>query len=167
MPENYGLMACKASSHGWVSVTTTSSRSSIKDEGPIERIKGSEGAVLVVVFFVSTKKMKMKAKEKKEKRRQISFYSQLTRFCFMTHVSILLLHPLARVLKAMMAMLLMELVVLVQTCTVHSCWVREYEGFCLERNALEKKRSMKIAKVREESMANTAKMAEVKSKDLD
>ncbi|KAK2631530.1 hypothetical protein EUGRSUZ_L02787 [Eucalyptus grandis] len=65
------------------------------------------------------------------------------------------------------AMLLMELVVLALTCAVHSCWVREYQGLGAERDAVEKKRSMRIARVQEESMANAAKIAEVKAKELD
>ena len=33
------------------------------------------------------------------------------------------------------------------TCTVHSCWVREYEGLGAEKDVVEKKWSMRIAKV--------------------
>ncbi|KAI6679805.1 hypothetical protein NL676_033686 [Syzygium grande] len=130
----------------------------------------------------------------------VGFYSQLTRFCFVTHVSILLASLSGQVIGVLalftkeasslsllksrrdpkeakvlvrlecgvlMAMLLMELVVLVLTCAVHSCWVREYEGLGAERDAVEKKRSMRIARVQEESMANAAKIAEVKAKELD
>lgn len=67
----------------------------------------------------------------------------------------------------LMAMFVMQLGVLMLTCAVHSCLVREYEGLEADREALEKKRSMRISKVQEESMANAAKLAEVKSKELD
>lgn len=66
-----------------------------------------------------------------------------------------------------MAMFLMQLVLLVLSCAVHSCWVREYEGLEAEREASERKRSKRIAKVQEESMANAAKIAEIKAKELD
>ncbi|XP_022728957.1 uncharacterized protein LOC111284539 [Durio zibethinus] len=66
-----------------------------------------------------------------------------------------------------MAMLLMQLVVLVLTCTVHNFWVREYEGLEAEREATAKKRSRKVARVQEESMANAAKIAEIKAKEFD
>lgn len=128
------------------------------------------------------------------------FYSLLPRFCFVTHVSILLASLSGQALGVLvlftkeasslsllrsqrdpkeakvlvrlecgvlMAMLLMELVVLALTCTVHSFWVREYEGLGAERDAVEKKRSMRIARVQEESMANAAKIVEVKAKELD
>ncbi|GFS33768.1 putative membrane lipoprotein [Actinidia rufa] len=48
-----------------------------------------------------------------------------------------------------------------------SCWVREYEGLEAEREVSAKKRSRRIARVQEESMANAAKIAEVKAKELD
>lgn len=67
----------------------------------------------------------------------------------------------------LMAMFVMQLGVLVLTCAVHSCWVREYEGLEAEKEAMDRKRSMRIAKVQEESMANGAKLAETKSKELD
>ncbi|XVE97897.1 hypothetical protein REPUB_Repub03eG0058500 [Reevesia pubescens] len=66
-----------------------------------------------------------------------------------------------------MAMLLMQLVVLALTCTVHNYWVREYEGLEAEREATAKKRSRRIARVQEESMANAAKIAEIKGKEFD
>lgn len=65
------------------------------------------------------------------------------------------------------AMFLMQLVVLVLSCGVHCCWVREYEGLEAEREAAERKRSRRIAKVQEESMANAAKITEIKAKELD
>lgn len=67
----------------------------------------------------------------------------------------------------LMAMFVMQLGVLVLTCAVHSCWVREYAGLEAEKDAMDRKRSMRIAKVQEESMANAAKLAEIKSKELD
>ncbi|XVF35131.1 hypothetical protein REPUB_Repub18cG0118400 [Reevesia pubescens] len=66
-----------------------------------------------------------------------------------------------------MAMLLMQLVVLALTCTLHNCWVREYEGLETEREATAKKRSRRMARVQEESMANAAKIAEIKDKEFD
>lgn len=61
----------------------------------------------------------------------------------------------------------MQLVVLVLSCAVHSCWVREYEGLEAEREATARKRSKRIAKVQEESMVNAAKIAEVRANELD
>ncbi|EEF46281.1 conserved hypothetical protein [Ricinus communis] len=67
----------------------------------------------------------------------------------------------------LMAMLIMQVVVLALSCTVHSCWVREYEELEAEREATAKKRSRKIARVQEESMANAAKIAEIKANEFD
>jgi len=67
----------------------------------------------------------------------------------------------------LMAMFLMQLVVLVLSCAVHSCWLREYEGLEAEREAMARKRSRRIAKVQEESMPNVAKISDVKAKELD
>ncbi|CAI9100715.1 OLC1v1037874C1 [Oldenlandia corymbosa var. corymbosa] len=130
----------------------------------------------------------------------IGFYSQLTHFCFITHVSLLLASSIGQILAIfalftrekssisalksprdpresklmvrmecgiLMAMFVMQLAVLMLTCAVHSCWVREYEGLEAEREAMDRKRSMRIAKVQEESMANAAKLAEIKSKEFD
>ncbi|KAF7847289.1 hypothetical protein BT93_L3116 [Corymbia citriodora subsp. variegata] len=130
----------------------------------------------------------------------VGFYAHLTRFCFVTHVSVLLAALSGQVLGVLAlftkeaaslsllgsrrdpreakvlvrlecgvltAMLLMEVVVLALTCAVHSCLVREYEGLGAERDATEKKRSMRMARVQEESTANAAKVAEVKAKELD
>lgn len=66
-----------------------------------------------------------------------------------------------------MAMFLMQLVVLVLSCMVQNCWMREYEGLEAEREATMKKRSTRIARVQEESMENAAKIAEIKAKELD
>ncbi|KAJ7955980.1 putative Membrane lipoprotein [Quillaja saponaria] len=68
---------------------------------------------------------------------------------------------------ALVAMFMMQLVVLLLSCAVHSCWVKEYEGLEAEREATAKKRSRRIAKVQEESMANVSKISEVKAKELD
>lgn len=50
---------------------------------------------------------------------------------------------------------------------MHSCWLREYEGLEAEREAMARKRSRRIAKVQEESVANVAKISDVKAKELD
>ncbi|KAK6236560.1 hypothetical protein SCA6_011897 [Theobroma cacao] len=130
----------------------------------------------------------------------VGFYSQLSHFCFITHVSLLIASLVGQVLSILalftrersslsmlksprdikeatllvrvecgifMAILLMQLVVLALTCTVHTCWVREYEGLEAEREATAKKRSRRIARVQEESMANAAKIAEIKAKEFD
>ncbi|KAL3535524.1 hypothetical protein ACH5RR_003985 [Cinchona calisaya] len=130
----------------------------------------------------------------------IGFYSQLTHFCFITHVSLLLASSIGQILAilalftkekssistlksprdpkeakllvrlecgVLMAMFVMQLGVLILTCAVHSCWIREYEGLEADKEAMDRKRSMRIAKVQEESMANAAKLAEIKSKELD
>ncbi|KAK9948095.1 hypothetical protein M0R45_003683 [Rubus argutus] len=67
----------------------------------------------------------------------------------------------------LMAMLMMQMVVLMLSCVVQSCWVREYEGLEAEREAMTKKRGRRIAKVQEESMENAAKIAEIKAKEFD
>lgn len=67
----------------------------------------------------------------------------------------------------LMAMLIFQLLVLALSCVVHICWVREYEGLEMEREATAKKRSRRIARVQEESMANAEKIAEVKAKEFD
>ncbi|KAJ6674292.1 MEMBRANE LIPOPROTEIN-RELATED [Salix viminalis] len=130
----------------------------------------------------------------------VGFYSQLTHFCFITHVSLLLASLVGQLLSilalftreksslamlkpsrdpreakllvrlecgVLMAMLIMQLAVFVLSCAVHSCWVREYEGLEAEREATAKKRSRRIAKVQEESMANVAKIVEIKGKEFD
>ncbi|KAJ8751037.1 hypothetical protein K2173_016218 [Erythroxylum novogranatense] len=130
----------------------------------------------------------------------VGFYSQLTSFCFITHISLLLpsltgqlLGILALFTKersslamfksprdpreakllvrlecgVLMAMLMMQLVVLVLTCAMHKSWMKEYEGLEAEREATSKKRSKKLARVQEESIANAAKIAEIKDKEFD
>ncbi|XP_027069298.1 uncharacterized protein [Coffea arabica] len=130
----------------------------------------------------------------------IGFYSQLTHFCFMTHVSLLLTSLIGQILAivalfrkeksslsmlksprdpreakllvrmecgVLMAMFVVQVGVLILTCAVHSSLMREYEGLEADKEAVERKRSMRIAKVQEESMANAAKLAEIKSKKLD
>lgn len=67
----------------------------------------------------------------------------------------------------LMAMFVMQLGVLILSCAVQSCWVREYEGLEAEREAADEKRRRKIARVQEESMANAAKIAEMKCRELD
>ncbi|KAI6677511.1 hypothetical protein NL676_038307 [Syzygium grande] len=48
-----------------------------------------------------------------------------------------------------------------------SCWDREYRGLGVYKDAAEKKCSMRIVKVKEESTANMAKMADAEAKELD
>ncbi|CAA2959990.1 Membrane lipo [Olea europaea subsp. europaea] len=130
----------------------------------------------------------------------IGFYSHLTHFCYITHISLLVASSIAQLfgilalftkeklslsmLKSprdpreakllvrlecgiLMAMFVMQLCVLTLTCAVHSCWLREYEGFEVEREETAKKRRQKIARVQEESMANATKIAEIKGKEFD
>lgn len=68
---------------------------------------------------------------------------------------------------ALLSMFLLQLVVLVLTCTLQSCWVREYEGWEAEREGTARRRSRRMARVQEESMANAAKITEVRAKELD
>ncbi|XP_043719518.1 uncharacterized protein LOC122667325 [Telopea speciosissima] len=67
----------------------------------------------------------------------------------------------------LMAMFIMQLGVLMMTCAVHSSWVKDFEGLEAEREAIARKRSRRLARVQEESMANAAKIAEVRAKELD
>ncbi|KAK6944747.1 hypothetical protein RJ641_025849 [Dillenia turbinata] len=130
----------------------------------------------------------------------LGFYSQLTHFCFLTHIWLIFASSIAQLLSILvlftkeksslsmlksprdpseakvlvrveygvfMSMFVMQLMVLALTCAVQSCWVREYEGLQAEREAMARKRSRRIAEVQEESMANAAKMAEFKAKELD
>ncbi|RDX72659.1 hypothetical protein CR513_47820, partial [Mucuna pruriens] len=68
---------------------------------------------------------------------------------------------------ALMAMCMLQCVVLMLSCAVHSCWVKDYEELEAEKEASARKRSRRIAEVQEESMANATKMAEIKAKELD
>ncbi|KAL3825374.1 hypothetical protein ACJIZ3_021403 [Penstemon smallii] len=130
----------------------------------------------------------------------IGFFSQLTHFCYITHVSLLLASSIGQLLGILalftkeksslsmlksprdpreakllvrlecgilMAMFVMQFGVLILTCVVHSCWVREYEGLEAEREATEMKRRRNIARVQEESMANVTKLQELRAKELD
>ncbi|XP_027333763.1 uncharacterized protein LOC113848448 [Abrus precatorius] len=130
----------------------------------------------------------------------VGFYSQLTYFCFLTHISLLLASLIGQVLSilalftkekasisllksprdpkeakflvklecgAFMAMCMLQLVVLILSCTVHSCWVKDYEELEAEKEASARKRSRRIAEVQEECMANATKTAEIKGKELD
>ena len=65
---------------------------------------------------------------------------------------------------ALMAMCMMQLMVLVLSCAVHSCWVKDYEELEAEKEASARKRSKRMAKVQEESMANATK---IKTEELD
>ncbi|KAL9325825.1 hypothetical protein ACSQ67_006470 [Phaseolus vulgaris] len=130
----------------------------------------------------------------------VGFYSQLTHFCFLTHISLLLASLIGQVLSilalftkekasmsllksprdpkeakllvrlecgALMAMCMLQCVVLILSCAVQSCWVKNYEELNAEREASARKRSRRIAEVQEESMTNATKMAEMKAKELD
>ncbi|KAM7256519.1 hypothetical protein ACFE04_012260 [Oxalis oulophora] len=125
----------------------------------------------------------------------MGFYSQLTHFCFVTHLSLLLASLAGQLLSVLalftkerqtlsmlksgrdpreakalvrvecgvfMAMFMVEFLVLVMSCGLHSCWVREYEGLEADRDETEKKRkSRRMARVGEESMVEI-KLGEVK-----
>lgn len=67
----------------------------------------------------------------------------------------------------LMAMFVIQLGVVMLTCAVHSCWVREYEGLESDKEARMKKRNQRIAKVQEECMENADKIAENKGKEFD
>ncbi|XP_028751451.1 uncharacterized protein LOC114711249 [Neltuma alba] len=68
---------------------------------------------------------------------------------------------------ALMAILMLQIVVLVLSCAVHNCWVKDYQELGAQNEASARKRSKRMARVQEESMANANKMAEVKAKELD
>lgn len=68
---------------------------------------------------------------------------------------------------ALMAMCMLQLVVLLLSCAVHSCWVKDYEELEAEKEASARKRSRRIARVQEESMANATKVADIKGKEFD
>ncbi|MED6156109.1 hypothetical protein PIB30_011570 [Stylosanthes scabra] len=68
---------------------------------------------------------------------------------------------------ALMAMCMLQVVVLVLSCAVHSCWVKDYEELEAEKEAIARKRNRKMAKVQEESMANGTNIAQFKTKELD
>ncbi|KAG4929555.1 hypothetical protein JHK82_046619 [Glycine max] len=130
----------------------------------------------------------------------VGFYSPLTHFCYLTHISLLLASLIGQVLTilalftkekasmsllksprdpkeakllvrlecgALMAMFMLQCVVLMLGCAVHSFWVKDYEELEAEKAASARKRSRRIAEVQEESMANASKMAEIKAKELD
>ncbi|KAG9458460.1 hypothetical protein H6P81_002968 [Aristolochia fimbriata] len=67
----------------------------------------------------------------------------------------------------LLSMFLLQLVVLVLVCVVRSCWVKEYEELEWEKAESARKRSRRMARVQEESMANAAKISEVRAKELD
>ncbi|XP_061361610.1 uncharacterized protein LOC133305408 [Gastrolobium bilobum] len=130
----------------------------------------------------------------------VGFYSQLTYFCFLTHISLVLASLIGQVLSiltlftkekaslsllksprdpkeaklllrlecgALMAMCMLQLLVLILSCSVHSCWVKDYEELEAEKEATTRKRSIRIAKVQEESKENATKIADIKAKELD
>lgn len=66
-----------------------------------------------------------------------------------------------------MAILMLQIVVLVLSCAVHSCLVKEYQELEAQTEASARKRSRRMARVQEESMASGNKIAEVKEKEFD
>nr|AFK47526.1 unknown [Medicago truncatula] len=67
----------------------------------------------------------------------------------------------------LMGMCMLQFVVLVLSCVVHSCVVKDYEELEAEKEAIARKRSRRISKVQEESTANVAKIDEIKDKEFD
>lgn len=67
----------------------------------------------------------------------------------------------------LMAMLMIQFLVLVLSCVVYSCWVKEYEEIEVEKEVMARKRSRRIAQVQEEACANAVKIQEIKAKELD
>lgn len=67
----------------------------------------------------------------------------------------------------LMVMLVLQVAVLVLTCAIHRCWVREYQGLEEERERMARKRSRKIAEIDEESMVDGAKSCDGEAKELD
>ncbi|GAU33189.1 hypothetical protein TSUD_206480 [Trifolium subterraneum] len=68
---------------------------------------------------------------------------------------------------ALVAMCMLQFVVLVLSCVVHSCVVKDYEELEAEKEAIARKRSRRISKVQEESTANVSKIDEIKDKEFD
>ncbi|XP_047339032.1 uncharacterized protein LOC124942550 [Impatiens glandulifera] len=130
----------------------------------------------------------------------LGFYSHLTSFCFVTHISLLIASSAGQLLgilslftkeKSSLSLLKsprdpreakllvrlecgvlvaafgLQVIVLMLSCIVQSCWVREYEGLEADREATELKRSRRIARVQAESVESVAKMAEIKNRELD
>lgn len=62
---------------------------------------------------------------------------------------------------------MLQFVVLVLSCVVHSCLVKDYEELEAEKESLARRRSRRIAKVQEESTANIIKIDEIKDKEFD
>ncbi|KAK4713751.1 hypothetical protein R3W88_019658 [Solanum pinnatisectum] len=67
----------------------------------------------------------------------------------------------------LMSMFVMQIGVLIVTCAVQSCWVRDYESVEAEREAWSRKRNQRIAKVQQECMENANKICEMKDKEFD
>ncbi|XP_004507993.1 uncharacterized protein [Cicer arietinum] len=68
---------------------------------------------------------------------------------------------------ALVVMCMLQFVVLVLSCVVHSCLVKDYEELEAEKESLARRRSRRIAKVQEESTANIIKIDEIKDKEFD
>ena len=61
-----------------------------------------------------------------------------------------------------MAILMLQIVVLVLSCAVHSCWVKEYQELEAKAETSARRRSKRMARVQEEAMVNVSKIEEVK-----
>ncbi|XP_021750124.1 uncharacterized protein LOC110715817 [Chenopodium quinoa] len=70
----------------------------------------------------------------------------------------------------LMVMFVLQVVVLVVSCVIHRCWMKEYQGLEEEeREKMSRKRSRRIAGIDEESVPNgvAVKVSEDKAKELD
>ncbi|KAL2945103.1 Protein SEY1 [Bienertia sinuspersici] len=63
----------------------------------------------------------------------------------------------------LMIMFVLQVLVLVMSCVVHRCWVKEHQ----EMEKMANQRSKRVAEIDEEVMENGAKVFEVKAKELD
>lgn len=66
-----------------------------------------------------------------------------------------------------MAILMLQIVVLVLSCAVHSCWVKEYQELEAKAETSARRRSKRMARVQEEAMVNVSKIEEVKGMEFD
>ncbi|KAI9122998.1 hypothetical protein K1719_005887 [Acacia pycnantha] len=97
----------------------------------------------------------------------IGFYSQLTHFCFITHISLLLASLISLILSILALFTKEKIVVLVLSCAAHSCRVKEYQELEAKTETSARKRSKRMARVQEEAMVNVNKMDEEKAKEFD
>lgn len=68
---------------------------------------------------------------------------------------------------ALISMFVVQSAALILSCAVRSCWLRDYEGAAAERERAAWRRSRRMARVQEESLANAAAMGEVKARELE